>query len=117
MKAQGPKLAKDSDKIKRGHTADLVFCDAHRAAVRKKYPKKSMPQVSAALAEQWKRVSVKEWGTCDKTVEKEKGEYQRALASYEPSAEYRKAVEVIQSAKDKTSKSMVAQHGGTEAAS
>ena len=99
MKAQGPKLAKDSDKIKRGHTADLVFCDAHRAAVRKKYPKKTMTQVSAALAQQWKSVSKKERGTCDETAEKEKKDYQTALASYEPSPEYRAAVEMIQSAK------------------
>jgi hypothetical protein len=99
MKAAGPKLAKDPDKPKRGRTAYLVFCDDHRDAVRKKYPKKSMTEVSAALAQQWKSVSKKERGTCDETAEKEKKDYQTALASYEPSPEYRAAVEMIQSAK------------------
>jgi hypothetical protein len=95
LKAQGPKLAKDPDKPKRGRTAYLVFCDSKRAAIRKKHPKQSMLEVMATLAEQWNSISANERNQCDKTAEKEKAEYQTALASYEPSDEYKQAMELV----------------------
>ena len=48
----------------------LVFCDLHRDAVRKKYPKKPMTEVSATLAEQWAAISAKERSTCDAATER-----------------------------------------------
>jgi len=104
MKAQGAKLAKDPDKPKRGRTAYLVFCDSKRAAVRKKYPKKSMIEVMADLAAQWKTISAKEKEECEGTANGEKAAYETALANYEPSDEYKAAMDIIASMK-KTKKS------------
>jgi len=102
IKAQGPKLAKDPNKPKRGRTAYLVFCDIHRDSTRKKFPKKSMTEVSAQLAEQWKACGSSERAKCEKSAEKEKLGYDAALAAYVPSDAYQKAAEMVQNAKAAT---------------
>ena len=61
-------LVQDPNKPKRGRTAYLVFCDIHRDSTRKKFPKKSMTEVSAQLAEQWKACGSSERAKCEKSV-------------------------------------------------
>ena len=82
---------KDPDRPKRATTAYMVFCNRHRKSVTEANPELKPKDVTARLAELWKKVTDAEKQECEKLAADDKERHETEMAAYNKRKEEEKA--------------------------
>merc|ERR1711981_714594 len=83
QKAAGRKKKKDPNAPKRGMSAYLFFCSAHRKAMVRSNPTKKMTEIASLLAVKWRNTSASGRKKFDAQSKKDKARYTREKAAYD----------------------------------